>query len=163
MAPTRNICSELSFILNLGILAVATIYVKLSGGSQAAVAYTSVGIAFLTFVGIIIYHIYTQIKSKVKYIWRGTQLQHENNISISENLCHQPKATPNVTHTEVDLHELWSPLDLLSYHQMNWFYNNATIKHSKCCNLFACQLCLLFFYMLLRFKCLGVKLCTTPF
>ena len=31
---------ELSFILNLGILAVATIYVKLSGGSQAAVAYT---------------------------------------------------------------------------------------------------------------------------
>ena len=42
---------EVSFILNLGLLAVATIYVKLSGGSQAAVVYTSVGIAFLTFMG----------------------------------------------------------------------------------------------------------------
>ena len=49
---------EVSFILNLGILAVATYYVKLSGGIQAAVAYTSVGIAFLTFVGIVTYHIY---------------------------------------------------------------------------------------------------------
>ena len=62
---------ELSFILNLGILAVATYHVKLSGGSQAAVAYTSVGIAFLTFVGIVTYHIYLQIKSKVEYIQRG--------------------------------------------------------------------------------------------
>ena len=38
---------ELSFILNLGILAVATYHVTLSGGSQAAVAYTSVGIALI--------------------------------------------------------------------------------------------------------------------
>ena len=36
---------ELSFILNLGILAVATYHVNHSGGSQVAVAYTSVGIA----------------------------------------------------------------------------------------------------------------------
>ena len=49
---------EVSFILNLGTLAVATYHMKLSGGSQAAVAYTSVGIAFLTFVGIVICHIY---------------------------------------------------------------------------------------------------------
>ena len=67
---------EVSFILNLGILAVATIYVKQSGGSQAAVAYTSVGIAF--FVGIITYHIYKQIKSKADYIQRGHQLQDKN-------------------------------------------------------------------------------------
>ena len=60
-------CFELLFILNLGILAVATYHVKLSGGSQAAVAYTSVGIAFLTFVGIVTNHIYLQIKSKVEY------------------------------------------------------------------------------------------------
>ena len=112
---------ELSFILNLGILAVATYHMDQSGGSQAAVAYTSVGIAFLTFVGIVIYHIYIQIKSKVKCIWRGNRLQHENNnISISENKgCHPSGSAPNVTHTEVDLHELRSPLDLLSYHQMN--------------------------------------------
>ena len=115
---------EVSFILNLGILAVATYHVTLSGGSQAAVAYTSFGIAFLTFVGIIIYHIYKRIKSKVQYIQRGKKLQHENNNCHRNNkndnpgnLCHQPRAT--VTRTEVNLHELRSPLDLLSYHQMD--------------------------------------------
>ena len=41
---------ELSFILNLGILAPATYHVNQSRGSQGAVAYTSVGIAFFTFV-----------------------------------------------------------------------------------------------------------------
>ena len=107
---------ELSFILNLGILAVTTIYVKVSGGSQAAVAYTSVGIAFLTFVGIITYHIYLQIKSKVHNI-----LCHHENRKCQEkcevdpgNLDHQRGITPNtVTHTEVNLRELRSPLDLL--------------------------------------------------
>ena len=63
----RNILGPATF----GILAVATIYVSQSGGSQAAVAYTSVGIAFLTFVGIVTYHIYIQIKSKVQYIQCG--------------------------------------------------------------------------------------------
>ena len=116
---------EVSFILNLGMLAVATFYVTLSGGSQAAVAYTSVGIAFLTFVGIVIYHIYIRIKSKVQYIQHGDPLQHENNCHRNNNndnpgnLCHQPRATPAVTRTEVNLHELRSPLDLLSYHQMD--------------------------------------------
>ena len=116
---------ELSFILNLGMLTVATYHVNHSGGSQAAVVYTSVGIAFLTFVGIILYHIYIRIKSKVQYIRRGNQLQHGNKCHInnrngnSGNLCHQPRGTPSVTHTEVNLHELRSPLDLLPYHQMN--------------------------------------------
>ena len=111
---------ELSFILNLGILAVATYHVKLSGGSQAPVAYTSVGIAFLTFVGIFTYHIFIRIKSKVQYIQRGYQLLHRNgncNESCEEsgaNLEHQYEVTPNiVTHTEVNLRELRSPLDLL--------------------------------------------------
>ena len=113
---------ELSFILNLGMLAVATYHVNQSGGSQAAVAYTSVGIVFLNFVGIVTYHIYIRIKSKVQYISRGNQLRHGNKCNrkgTSRSLCHQPRATPAVTHTEVNLHELRSPLDLLSYHQMD--------------------------------------------
>ena len=111
---------EVSLILNLGILAAATQHVKQSGGSQAAVAYTSVGIAFLTFVGIVTYHIYIRIKSKVQCIQRGYQLLHRNgncNKSCEEsgaNLEHQCEATPNVvTHTEVNLRELRSPLNLL--------------------------------------------------
>ena len=107
---------ELSFILNLGILAVTTIYVKVSGGSQAAVAYTSVGIAFLTFVGIVTYHIYLKIKSKVQNILchRENRKCHENREVDPGNLDHQCGVTPNiVTHTEVNLRELRSPLDLL--------------------------------------------------
>ena len=111
---------ELSFILNLGILAVATYHVKLSGGNQAAVVYTSVGIPFLTFVGIVTYHIYMRIKSKVQYIRRGYQLLHRNGNchrrceENGANLKHQCEVTPNVvTHTEVNLRELQSPLDLI--------------------------------------------------
>ena len=48
---------ELSFILNLGILAAATYHVNQSDESQAAVAYTSVGIAFLSFQGIVTYQV----------------------------------------------------------------------------------------------------------
>ena len=113
---------EVSFILNLGMLAAATYHVNQSGGSQAAVAYTSVGIAFLTLVGIITYHIYIRIKSKVQYIQRGKQLQCGNKPHIKSNnnntgnLDDHPRAIPTVT--EVNLHELRSPLDLLSYHQM---------------------------------------------
>ena len=114
---------ELSFIFNLGMLAVATIYVKLSGGTQATVACTSVGIAFLSFLVIVTYHTYTQIKSKVHYIQCGHQLQHikekfRGNCKDNRNpgnLVHPCVVTPNnnVTCTEVDLHELRSPLDLL--------------------------------------------------
>ena len=111
---------EVSFILNLGVLAVATHHVKLSEGSQGAVTYTSVGIAFLTFVGIVTYHIYIRIKSKVQYIQRGYKLLHRNgnrNRRCEEdgaNLEHQCGVTPNiVTHTEINLRELRSPLDLL--------------------------------------------------
>ena len=100
---------ELSFILNLGILAAATYHMKLSGGSQAAVAYTSVGIAFLTFVGIVIYHIYLKIKSKVQNILchHENQKCHENREVDPGNLDHQCGVTPNiVTHTEINLREL---------------------------------------------------------
>ena len=59
---------EISFILNLGILAIATYYVKLAvvPVSQAAVAYTSVGIAFTTFVGVLLYHTYQQVWPKLQ-------------------------------------------------------------------------------------------------
>ena len=105
---------ELSFILNLGILSAATYHVNQSGGSQAAIAYTSVGIAFLTFVGIVGYHIFWRIKSKMQYIQRGRQLRCRNNKyhQIVTN-DPQPAVTPTITHTVVDLQELRSPLDLL--------------------------------------------------
>ena len=53
---------ELSFIFNLCILAVATLYIRSAGGNQNAVTFTSVSVAFATFVGIIIYHSVEQVK-----------------------------------------------------------------------------------------------------
>ena len=103
---------ELSFILNLGVLSAATYHVKLSGGSQAAVAYTSLGITFVMFVGIVIYHIYMKIKSKVLSRERqenGKCVKNENPSNLEHSFAHTPR---NVTHTEVVLSDLRSPLIL---------------------------------------------------
>ena len=59
---------ETSFIINLNILAVATLYIRLSGGNQNAATFTSVGIAFATFTAIVIYHSVQQIKGT--RLWR---------------------------------------------------------------------------------------------
>ena len=53
---------EGSFILNLGILAGATYYVRLSGGNQEVVTYLSISIVLTEFVGIVIYHVILQLK-----------------------------------------------------------------------------------------------------
>ena len=61
----RNWCLDAlegSFVLNLIILAAATYYVKLSEGSQLAVGYTSASIALKTFIGILSYHIFQQMR-----------------------------------------------------------------------------------------------------
>ncbi len=57
---------EFSFILNLGILTTATLFNGLESGKQAATAYTSVGIALLTAVGILAYHAHAQVRRKFK-------------------------------------------------------------------------------------------------
>ena len=48
---------EGSFALNLIILAAATYHVTLTRGNQLAVGYTSVSIAFVTFIGILVYQL----------------------------------------------------------------------------------------------------------
>ena len=60
---------ESSFILNLNILAGTTLYVKVTGGNQAAVFYTSVSIVFTTFIGIIIYHMCHRVMDT--RVWRN--------------------------------------------------------------------------------------------
>ena len=65
---------EASFLLNLGILSVATYYTNLTGGNQSAVTFISVGISFATFVGIILYHIFLQIRGTK--VWKIVTRQH---------------------------------------------------------------------------------------
>ena len=51
---------EYSF-LNLGILSSATLFTTLTDGDQTAVVYTSVAIAFATFLAITFYHILVRV------------------------------------------------------------------------------------------------------
>ena len=66
---------EMSFIINLNILAVATLFVHPGEGNQNAVIFTSVGIAFATFTGIVIYHSVQQLKGT--RLWRRLCLRHD--------------------------------------------------------------------------------------
>jgi len=77
---------EISYILNLGILAVATYYVKFAvvPVNQAAVTYISVGIAFTTFVGVLLYHAYQQVWPKLKQKLYHHEERERINDSISE-------------------------------------------------------------------------------
>ena len=58
----HNDILESAFVLNLCIFAVATYHVNVSGGSQAALSNVSVGIAFTTFIGIMVYHIFLNLR-----------------------------------------------------------------------------------------------------
>ena len=53
---------EGSFTLNLTILGATTYYVNHSGGNQLAVGYTSVIMALATFIGILAYHVFQQLR-----------------------------------------------------------------------------------------------------
>ena len=76
---------EASFLLNLVILAAATYHVKATEGNQAAAVYTSVAVAFATFIGICIYHAFLQIKDT--RMWKLFSLNnfHYRALSINSN------------------------------------------------------------------------------
>ena len=67
---------ETSFILNLNISSLASLYVRLTGGNQNAATSTSIGIAFATFIGIVIYHSAQQIKGT--RLWKRSRLRHDD-------------------------------------------------------------------------------------
>ena len=126
---------EGSFTLNLIILVGAILYNNNhSEGNRLAAGCTSVSIALVTFIGILIYHIFQQVRHTK--LWKKVpKLNLEvNKASIKQTLNavnplvhlweEKPKpndqedkredtSNTNVTHTEVDLCELRSPLDML--------------------------------------------------
>ena len=122
----RNWCLDAlegSFILNLTILASATYYVNRLEGDQLAAGCTSVSIALVTFIGILTYHIFQQMRQTK--LWKkvpklNLKLNKLNIKQAVNDLINYPEdpceATPNttVTHTEINLRELRSPLNLVS-------------------------------------------------
>ena len=101
---------ESSFILNLVLLSATTLYFKLTGGNQAAVFYTSVSIAFVTFIGIIIYHVCQRVMDT--RVWRNLVRKIHNRRQPCdvemEEVPPAPRPLPTVTF--VDLAVLREPL-----------------------------------------------------
>ncbi len=94
---------EASFILNLCILSAATYHVKATEGSQAGLAYTSVTIAFATFICIMIYHLYLSLhKTSVgKAILQKFSPNKENDVHETELLDSEIVQAPTTTTVEL--------------------------------------------------------------
>ena len=59
---------NVSFMLNLAIVSAVILYCESVGSSEIVkmvIGYTSLGVAFMTFIGILIYHIHLQVKDTV--------------------------------------------------------------------------------------------------
>ena len=132
---------ELSFILNLAILAAATYQVKLAGGNQAAVFHTSVTFAFFTFMGIVIYHVYQCLRDSRP--WRnlvrmhnerrrerGHGWQREDDEDMEEMLPQAAPKPPTVTYVDIPMDErrqmrpITPPLSLTNFNDAHEPFNH---------------------------------------
>ena len=101
---------EGSFTLNLIILGAATYYVSHSGGNQLAVGYTSVSIALVTFIGILCYHIFQQLRHTK--LWKkmpkpNLQLKKKLNTKQAVNNLNNPTNDPTESMNLDQLREPW--------------------------------------------------------
>ena len=80
----RNDILEASFFFNLCIFSVATYHVKETGGSQVWAANVSVGVAFVTFLIILLYHVYLRLHKTA--LWQKlTKFHRRERFDVSEN------------------------------------------------------------------------------
>ena len=102
---------EYSFFLNLGITSTASLYTTRTTKNQAAVIYTSVGIAFATFCVIVLNHTVIRIKSHFQWITTRmnslklrTNRQRRNQTQETDHTAHPP-SNPQVPITFIELRE----------------------------------------------------------
>ena len=97
---------EGSFALNLTVLGAATYYVSHSGGDQRAVGYTSVSIALATFIGILAYHIFQQVRHTK--LWKKVpKLNLELNKKLNTKHLNNPTNDPTESVNLDQLREPW--------------------------------------------------------
>ena len=99
---------EGSFTLNLVILVGATHYVNHSGGNQLAVGCTSVIMALTTFIGILCYHIFQQVRHTK--LWKKVpklNLKLNKNKLITKQVVNNPINDPAVPVKLDQLREPW--------------------------------------------------------
>ena len=110
---------EISFMLNLGVLAAVTGYVRQTNGNQKAAVYTSTSIALGTFAVILVYHINDRIRKRYRK-WqerkpsrnsiplpRQDQLTNDGNKNrIIDEGVEKPKESIVIMLPENELHSL---------------------------------------------------------
>ena len=109
---------EASLFLNLVLLATATYHVDGAGGNQAAVTLILLSIVFLTFIGIVFYHVFLQVRgtkmwktvaSQMKvYGNRLSEAKNSGNVQLltnTENTDSNPDPKTSIPTTWIDLRE----------------------------------------------------------
>ncbi len=102
---------EYSFFLNLGITSTASLYTSRTTNNQTAVIYTSVGISFVTFCVIVLYHIVITIKSHCHWVTTRInrsiyqQQRNQNQETDQSNHTTHPQSNPQVPITFIELRE----------------------------------------------------------
>ena len=115
---------ESSFLLNLGIFSVATFYLKeepKDDKSQLMLSSISVGVAFITFLGILLFHISLVLKSSniwkmhmlpfihdsvlLSKILRITPVNYKDQTRAGDKDAAELQALPTSTEIDVDLRE----------------------------------------------------------
>ena len=109
----ENLC-----FLNLGVLGIGTFYIRMVGGNQEALVTASVGLVFLEFCGITIFHSYwfmiipiqqwyVKVRANHQCIENAVQLQpllNSDSSSDDDSLEYMPRN--EVTHSEIRLSQL---------------------------------------------------------
>ena len=96
---------ESSYIINLTIFASVTLYIRESNGNQAALAYTSTSIAFVTFLATVFYHMYEYVftfKKAFKWLHCFSSEERIRGPNHSDNQCHESEISDPVPVTEID-------------------------------------------------------------
>ena len=102
---------EASFIFNIIILAAATYHIKKVKKSQIILTYISTGVAFVEFLGIVIFHISLQLQNafskKMSNNWMDliTRIKFKANQSICKTNDIKEEKTSDVSTTLVDIRE----------------------------------------------------------
>ena len=102
---------EASFIFNIIILAAATYHIKKVKKSQIILTYISTGVAFVEFLGIVIFHISLQLQKafskKMSNNWMDliTRIKFKANRSICKTNDIKEEKTSDVSTTLVDIRE----------------------------------------------------------
>ena len=97
---------ESLFLLNLGILSAATIYIRekdLGNASQALLSGLSVGVAFVTFLGILLFHIFRQLKRMKIWSFKANERPFVANGNYRPDDPH--KCDPKFTYSAAQLRE----------------------------------------------------------